>query len=318
MKHIFLILISIISLNTFSQNQGLDSLKRVILNLENDTLLAETYFKINSYYYNGNSDSALKYSLAGLEVSRKAGLLKKMIEGCYLASSSYYVLGDYVNSDSLAFLCLDYAKELGEDALLMKAYYKLAINFNRQKKNGAIEFYNKSAEYAEKIGEKRWQAYIWRDLGLYYMGLAIHDKEAEYLYKAEELFRELNDSVYLVHCYCDISNLHRIQKNFEKALLYADKAQSVSNKLNDSYMTARVTSSFSSIYNDIDNMDDAIKFKLEALEAYTQMNSIYYMASASYDVGFMYLNIKDYKKAKEYLTDSYNYFNKTEIESSLA
>ncbi len=295
-----------------------DSLKKRVLTLENDSLIAETYYSINRYYYNGNSDSALKYALKGLEVSTEAGLLKQMTRGCYKASSSYFSLGSFSLSDSLAFLCLKYAKELGDDTLLMRAYYKLALNFNRQKKDGAVNYYNRSAEYAKKTGNKRWLAYIWRDMGLYYLGLSDHEKEAEYYYKAEEIFRELKDSVYLVHCYCDISNLHRIQKNYRKALSYAEKAQLIADKLDNPYMTARANSSLSSVYSDQNKTDDAIKFKQSALKAYTELNSVYNMATTSYDIGLMYLNIKNYNEAKKYLTDSYYYFSKTGIESSLA
>nr|NQU91947.1 tetratricopeptide repeat protein [Bacteroidota bacterium] len=317
MKYFVILSLLFVSLALKAQPVTLDSLKNVVSELVDDTNKIDTYYKINRLYYNVNVDSALKYAEKGLELSCVLDIPAKMVHGYFITSSAYYALGELKTSDSLAQLCLKAAIRSNDQSNIMKSYYKLAINANRQNKPEALSYYLKSYEIAQKIGEDRWQAYIMRDIGLYYSALAEYDKELEFFFKAEALFKQLNDSVYLTHTYCDIAEVHRLQGNYKKALDYAERALIISNILNDQYMIARVLACKASTYSEMNEQENALKYNLQALSIYRDVGSNFYVGTTSVDIGLICLNLKKYKDARNYLNESYAIFREMGLEASM-
>ncbi len=318
MKYFALFISLLASLILHAQLPQLDSLKNAVSETKNDTSKIDIYYQINRQYYNGNIDSALKYAEKGLELSSQLDLPGKMVHGYFIASSAHFALGNMATSDSLAELCLQAAFRTKDKANIMKSYYKLALNANRQNMEEALDYYKKSLEIAEETGEKRWQGYILRDIGLYYSFRAMYDRQLENSFKAEELFKQLGDSVYLIHIYCDIAEVHRLQSNFNIALDYSQKAYGISAKLKSPYMNARVLGTMASTYTSMGDQENALNKNLEAFEIYQNLGSHFYVATTSFDIGTAYLNLEKYKDAQAYFQRSYEIFKKIGNEASMA
>ena len=75
MRNLFLILIfALSSFHSFSQKQGqalIDSLVKSLPTIQNDTLKARTYKRIEEEYFFINTDKALQYSRLGLNIATK-------------------------------------------------------------------------------------------------------------------------------------------------------------------------------------------------------------------------------------------------------
>ncbi len=314
MKYIFLFTFLLGSLISNAQELKLDSLKSSIVEFTNDTAKIDVYYRINRMYYHVNVDSGLKYALLGLNLSCELDLPSKMVQGYYVAGAAYQILGNIGACDSMAELCLEASIRSKDKSNIMKAYYNLAINANRQKRPEVLPSYLKSFEIAQEIGDVRWSAYILRDIGLYYLSLAEYDVELDYLFKAEKLFRQLNDTSYLIYTYCDIAEVHRLQKNFNTGLEYCQKAQQYSEPFNNPYMNAVVLTAKATIYTDMGELEMALKYMLQGLLLYQEINSFSNVGTTSVDIGNIYFKLKKYDLARKYLNDSYTTFKKMELD----
>ncbi|OQX75562.1 MAG: hypothetical protein B6D64_11435, partial [Bacteroidetes bacterium 4484_276] len=317
MKYFYILLLLVFGQALMAQSSKLDSLKNVVLELVNDTDKIDIYYKINRQYYNIDVDSALKYAKKGLELSCKLDLPEKMVQGYYITGSGYYSIGDLKKMDSMAGLCLKAALRTRDQSNIMKSYYNLAINASRQDKSEALDYYLKSFKIAEETGEVRWQAYIMRDIGLYYSKLAEYDKELEYFFEAEALFKELNDSTYLIHTYCDIAEVHRLQRNFKKAMDYCESALKIADLYKNQYMRARVLTTMAATYHDTGDLENALKYNLLALSIYRDVGSSYNIGTVSIDIGTICINLKKYREARNYLNESYDIFKGMNMEGSM-
>lgn len=141
-------------------------------------------------------------------------------------------------------------------------------------------------------------------LGDYYLLKAISDSAYMNYFAAEKIYARINDELNLAKIYSSKANLqYQEDALFEsevtvfKALRILKKLKNVSNQLYDCYNLLGI------LYNDREEYDRALEFHNKALEILKDKSipaELQLEATSLNNIGFVYLGMKDYKKAKYY------------------
>ncbi|MBL0736431.1 tetratricopeptide repeat protein [Flavobacterium sp. GN10] len=141
-------------------------------------------------------------------------------------------------------------------------------------------------------------------LGDYYLLKSISDSAYMNYYAAEKIYIRINDELNLAKTYSSKANLqYQEDALFEsevtifKALSILKKLKNVSSQLYDCYNTLGI------LYNDREEYNKALEFHNKALEILKDKSipaELHLEATSLNNIGFVYLGMKDYKKAKYY------------------
>lgn len=230
-----------------------------------------------------------------------------------------------VQTDSLS-IYLSLANDISLSYEEKQSYNKKALNIIIDQKDDSLNkvnlfkianrYYNmsdwdsyKSTSYlildrSEKSKDSVNLAKAYTYLGDYYLMKAISDSAYMNYFAAQKIYASINDELNLAKIYSSKANLqYQEDALFEsevtvfKALRILKKLKNVSNQLYDCYNLLGI------LYNDREEYDRALEFHHKALEILKDKSipaELQLEATSLNNIGFVYLGMKDYKKAKYY------------------
>jgi len=230
-----------------------------------------------------------------------------------------------VQTDSLS-IYLSLANDISLSYEEKQSYNKKALNIIIDQKDDSLNkvnlfkianrYYNmsdwdsyKSTSYlildrSEKSKDSVNLAKAYTYLGDYYLMKAISDSAYMNYFAAQKIYASINDELNLAKIYSSKANLqYQEDALFEsevtvfKALRILKKLKNVSNQLYDCYNLLGI------LYNDREEYDRALEFHNKALEILKDKSipaELQLEATSLNNIGFVYLGMKDYKKAKYY------------------
>jgi signal transduction histidine kinase len=180
---IIVICLSLYCFEVQSQQNNIDSLKKILEISKTDTAKVKLMIKLSSNYFEINIDSAIYYAELSLQW---AGLSKN--------------------------------KELEIESQLNFAY----ILGERDIPKSMSECF-KALQIAEKIADKKNIAICYEYIGLLHLYLGNANLYIDYLQKAIAIYTKLNDLSGIIHCYCEIGGAHSNQDSARYYLNLAAK-----------------------------------------------------------------------------------------------
>src|SRR4051794_1353492 len=124
-KNWLLLLLLILSAQTFAQNQNIsniDSAKKILQSLKEDTAKVNLLNNISGYYYQSNIDSALVYATQQYDLAQKLNYAKGLAKAYYHLSSCNSALGNGAQTREYAYKMLPIAEQLKARVQLGVAY----------------------------------------------------------------------------------------------------------------------------------------------------------------------------------------------------
>lgn len=256
------ILVSFLSLSTFSQ-KGIDKkLEQYIINDEYEAAKDHIHFRLknlnenateNQIYYNakagfvflrlGMVDSAMYYSKKAL-IKLKPNTTKDV--KCETWKSIAYSYCKYGKIDSATI----YTQKLYEtvensDNLEMKRYANILmamISFQNRLLQDCLRFYEKALEISKSSNNKNNFKVDYYNLGLTHTALKNYNNGIQFLEKAEYYALKGKDKRLLGRIYGTTADNYAAQGNNEKRLLYLDKANNVAQAIKDQKLLTMGTS----------------------------------------------------------------------------
>ena len=239
-----------IAVAAFAQQSYIDSLKRVIGNVKNDTAQMILFGKISDYYSEINPDSSYHYAATMNGIAKKLHL---RIEEAFALNQMGYALlnkGNWPpalqNIFSSIAICED--KDI-EKNLLPPSYepidefsdrsvsprvqrlamlsrtqqnagilYQNAANYNK-----AISYYKSAIEFAEEAKNFRLLSITYSTLGRTYLSLKQTDSALFFLQEAYDKATLANYNRYIGSILLNIGRVYMAEENFEKAREYFKK-----------------------------------------------------------------------------------------------
>jgi signal transduction histidine kinase len=151
-----------------SQQNSIDSLKRVFAITKTDTGRARLATELSSTYFAINQDSAIYYSS----------------------------------------LSVQWAGSSKNQELELESRLKLADILSERDIPKSMKEYFKALQLAEKINDKKHVALCYESIGLLYLYLGNGNTYIDYLQKAIVIYKKLNDLSGIINCYSEIGGAH--------------------------------------------------------------------------------------------------------------
>jgi serine phosphatase RsbU (regulator of sigma subunit)/Tfp pilus assembly protein PilF len=243
---------------------NVDSLKVIINNSKDDTIVADAYKLLSYYYYDeGNYSEASNYSEKLLNLSKKINFKNGIFSALMQNSRIKLINADYNEAMKIAIDGLKLSELYGIKKFQL-AFYVQSGNILKYQKNNkkAISFYEKAIKIA----------------------------------------KEENDVNALDVCYNNIGTILSESKEYDKALYYYQQSLAIGIQSQDSISIAGGYANIGTIYFDKQQLNDAKEYYQNALVIYEKYDIKNETASMYLNIARIVMQKKKYKEADELLT----------------
>ena len=168
----------------------------------------------------------------------------------------------------------------------------------------ALEFYEKSLEMFQKLGDKKGISNSYNNLGLLYKDKGEWDKALEFYEKSLEIKEELGDKQGISNSYGNLGLLYKDKGEWDKALEFYEKSLEMFQKLGDKQRISNSYNNLGSLYKDKGEWDKALEFYEKSLEMFQKLGDKQGISINFSDLGELNLKSGNWDSAKEYLEES--------------
>jgi serine phosphatase RsbU (regulator of sigma subunit) len=261
----FLLLLG--GVNGYAQISRADSLGRLFISAKPDTALLYEFNEACIYLVRNNQhDTALHFSLIGIEYGRKHNFQRQLASSYNIAANCYYFKGLFAEATR------DYLQ--------------------------ALKIY-------EKLNYKKGIANCYNNLGNTYRRQNYFKEAIAYHNKALAIRIELKDEKNLALSYNNIANIYHAQKNYSEALDNHFASLRIKNKLKDTVEIVPSLNNIGGLYTDLGKYDSAIFYHQKALMLNKLAdNNIEDEEIAYVNLCRTYFKLGDYKTAEDYGTQA--------------
>jgi serine phosphatase RsbU (regulator of sigma subunit) len=271
-RFLLVIICILFALSVSSNNQIIDSLRRVLPAKKGIKEKAEIFINISKEYLNLNTDSAIYYS------GKARRMLDKSKYPAEFAQATYYIGLAYKKQYQLD-VAMDYYNEAIEIRTLMKDSIEISKILN------AIgNIYNEKGDYATSI---------------------------KYLQKSLDIRILLKDEKAMANTMFNIANNYIKWGDYQKAYDFLKQSRELFEKTGDESGIASCLNLTAAIFEQWKDMKNAKKAYFKALEIRTKLEHFYEMIDLYNNLGNLYNNIDSIKNQKSGLDSALYFYNKS-------
>lgn len=331
---------SIATTNVNEARRITDETIRKAENTNNDSLFLKGYYYRTLLDVNaGYTDRALKDSERALEYSEKLND-KYFKHKIFIVLGKYYVQqNEYTTSLNYYLKSKDYFEGTKDLYNLAKIYNGLGIlYFEMGDFDNCIANFNKAFAIYNKTRDRRGIGVFYANMGNVYMIKEDYAKAKDYQYKSLSTFKGLKDTVSIVSCMINISNIDSNLKNYNSSFKMLNEALVLSEEINNNRLKERILLNFGLIYSDKNDFKNARNYLKQQLELSKTINYARGELDALSKLADISKQEKDYSQYAEYTRNYYklkdsvygsevkqkieelkwaNEFEKSELEKSL-
>ena len=238
MLKVFIIILIILTSSSLAKainTSKIDSLKTLISNETNDSLLFDYNYEIAITFIKVNPDSGLKYIINGLSAINEEQYYDRYYKGLNLKAGCYWFRNSIDSSILFYHQALRLAKQKNDSAKMGKIYNNLGVAFQFQINTDSAEKYLFNAyKIFESSNNAKQFAKASMDLGNLYTSESKYDKAIDKLLEGLKVFELIEDSSYLIHGYNSLGNLYLNIDDAHSALKYYQKSLKLTQKYNRS------------------------------------------------------------------------------------
>lgn len=267
-SHLLTIYLQFVSCLLFSQN--IDSLKLVIKNATQDTILVKTYIELTNIC---EPDEIPDYAAPALQLCELN--LKKTKPGQLL--NSFYLKHQAAALNNLGFL----AAEKGEI-------------------EKSLDYHIKSLKIREEIKDQIGIAESLANLAEIYKDLGDIPKALETHHKSLKVFEKMNDKNGMAAVLNQIGLIYSDQAEYSRALECYLRSLRIAEETNNKKAIAHSLNSIGVIYNDKNDMPKALEYHFRSLKIKEEINDKKGIAFSLNNIGVAYKNMGEMTKALDF------------------
>lgn len=185
--------------------------------------------------------------------------------------------------------------------------------------DSAVIYLENSKNLFKKLGKKREVIQVSLNLSEVFSRNSFHKKALDHLLEANKLNQKFNDQALQTDLYRQFGIVYRELNSFDLSANYFLKAIDGFKKQKDSHRVVTTGTSLSILYRKLKQFDKAILL-LNELEIEHQKSGLsnYLLAMIYENLGEVYYEKNDFKKAKYYFLKAYKQFKNLNLKSDLA
>ena len=299
----FLVLFFFISQFLFSQNyREIDSLKTIIKNSKNDSLIIEANDAIFYQVVYSDTKKSKVYYDAILAIAKAKNNSFAYAKAYNLKGIACDVSGKLDSANYFYFKSVYYSKKGKFLKAEGSAYNNIGlINWNKGNNLEAIKYFNKALKIFETINIKKFQANALSNIGLVYDDINDLEKSEYYLNQSLEIRKSINDQYGLSVSYTNLGKLFGKQKKYILSILNYKKSIQIKKQLDDLMGIATTNANLTTSLNRLKKYDESLKLLKES-ESICLKNEAESNIMGNVYTGFIetYLLEKNVESAKKY------------------
>jgi len=205
---------------------------------------------------------------------------------------------------------LETYEKVGDVHGMAQTYGNLGIvYFQKGEWDKAIEFYEKSLETKEKVGDVHGMAQTYNNLGSVYFQKGEWDKAIEFYKKDLKISEKVGDIHGMAQTYNNLGLIYANKGEWDKAIEFYEKILETYEKVGDVHGMAQTYGNLGIVYADKEEWDKAIEFYEKSLETYEKVGDVHGMGITYSNIGKLYLEKSELQKAKDNLEKSIKLIN---------
>lgn len=309
---LFCLLFLFVSLYSFGQTKLIDSLKQVVVDLNEDTTTVEN---LNDLAWElsllGNQVEAMVYATQAKELSEKINYPNGLGVAYSNLGSIYYYQTNYPRALDYHIKSLKIMEAIGSKSGMGASYNNIGNVYSEQGNNDKVlEYYLKDLKICEKIKDKNGMSVSYSNIGILYNEMKQYDKAIECHLKSLKLKEELGNVQGIGMSYVNLSVVYEDLKEYNKSLDYSFKALAELKAIGSDADVGIAYVNLGSVYNKLGNYKLAINNSNLGYELSNKIGEIDNTRLCSENLATAYSKLGQFDKAYFYhvkfkqLTDS--------------
>jgi serine phosphatase RsbU (regulator of sigma subunit)/Tfp pilus assembly protein PilF len=304
----------------FTQDKHLiDSLKKVVLSVKDDTNKVKLLIDIGEQYKNSIPDTALSYYHKALELAEN-------INAKEFIAQSLIIIGVNLNMTGLTEKATDYleralkiSEEINNKEKISTCNLNLGIIYHdKGSYDTAIEYYLKSLETSKEVNFKKGISRSYNNLGRAYFDQGSYEKSIDSYLKSLKILEDLGDKRNISACYNNIALVHMDQGSYDKAIEYLRKALAINEELGNKRAMSISYLNMANIYNKQMSFDQAIESYNMALKIFEDLDDTRGISECCHNLGETYQQKGSNEMAVKYFLKALDIYEKTGDKKGIA
>lgn len=273
------------SFHSFSQNEEIEKLKKVVSSKVHDTVVLQALSDLNWVYGDQDLDLSEKYGRDELKLAKKIKDKKWEAQALNDIGISKYKKAEL--DSALHYYKQSFAirQTLSDKSLSISSLSKIGVvhqelgNYNQ-----ALKYQFEALELIESVNNDKYLAMTLNNIGIIYDKIRNYDKEISYIEKAIKIHTKNGDDYSIAQCYGNMATAYKKKGNLQKSNDYLNKALVIFTQFGDKVGQA-------GIYNSIGMNLRTSKKNAEALAYYKKAYDLATEAEDKLGIGLYGHNI---------------------------
>ena len=289
-----------------AQGVNLDSLKQVIKDADEDTVIVEALLSLGEYSTE-NPNEQLVYLNQAIKISKKSDYEFGTAKAYAILGILYTNKGDfekaieYLEKSTKLFKKLD-VKDM-EVATLgnMGNVYCYQGDFEK-----GLECFLDALDVMYELGDQSWIATAKNNIGSVYVYLNDDSLAMVYYKDALSIYKEIKDENGMSLALGNIANVYNEKGQHKKAAEYYLQAVKLDEKNNNIQQLGINYTNLATAYGDMKDNKNAIKYYEKALSVFKTLGNKNGLSVTYLTLSYFYRDLKKYNKSRKNLKQSYN------------
>lgn len=306
----YLLLLLVLTGKIFSQNEEIDSLRRILLSQKvqtaHDTVKCRAMIDLAWKLVYSNPDSAVRLTLRAKKLVPN---YKRYLGACYHALGWFY---DVKTEFDKSLECYDMAMAIWNEYSMSHKQAATLGNMGSVYANmgdypKALDYYLKSQLICEQLGLKDEIAIGNNNIGLLYYEKNDYERALSYYTQALKVFKEIDHKLGIQSSLSNIGTTYSDMGEKEKALGYLQEALALSEKAGDKLGISTNLGGIGLVFHTSDP-DKAISYYQKALAVALETGDKDNIAIWKGNLGELYLKKDRFVESEKYLSGSLSIF----------
>lgn len=240
-----------------------------------------------------------------LEYGKNHNYPEATAKGYNTQAISWYVRTDYEKATEYYNRSIEVNEKIGNLRGAVGARNNMAVMYMDQGKYAkALDMFNQCLKIAEKLGNKKMLAGYQGNIGILYGKVGNPTKALDYYIKSLTIQEEMEDADGIASGLNNIGGIYKVLGDYAKALEYFERSLVFRKQTEDRRALAILLSNIGSIYINLKDYDKALDYSEQGLKLREDIGDQKGIATSLNNIGSLFLEQQIYDKGLDYMLRS--------------
>ena len=251
--------------------------------------------------YPDSLDIKLRAALLNYEIVKRNNSLPEQAKALNSLAKICKIKNDYVKALNYYLLALEVWEKLGDRKYLAQAYNNVGLTYaNLGQFENSLENYQESYKIKRELKDSAGIGILLNNIANIKFRTGNYEDAIQYFQQALDIFEKMNSNEGITSCLNGCGLVFENLMNYEKALEYYNRALKIAGTLKNKKQYADILNNLGNVYTTLKDYKRAIEFYNKGLKIREELKDQQGIASSLNNIGLIYKSRKEYQKAIGY------------------